>query len=672
MVVTAARSRQPLFDLPRSATVLSSRRIVEEVQARTLPEALEEEPGVLVQRTGPGQSSPILRGFTGFRVLHLVDGVRLNNSAFREGPNQYLGTVDALSTERLELVRGPASVLHGSDAVGGVVNVIPVRQAPAERGTEGIWTERRFVYRFASADTSSQIRAEARGTVDDRLGFVVGGTLKFFGDVSGGRHTGVQEDTGFAERDADARFEARLSRELRFVLGVQHVDQIGVPRTHQTVDGVRYRGTIPGTDLRRDLDQRRDLVMLQLHGGEDGADGSFSAGVSWHEQEETRDRVRDGGRRDRQGFEVDTLGLFGRVSAESAVGHLTLGTDYYRDSVDSFRKDFNADGSFRGSSIQGPVADDASYDLAGAYIQDEIEITDAVMLTLGSRASYAALRAHEVEDPVTGERISARDRWFSVVHQGALSAELGEGLRGWASVGQSFRAPNLSDLTRLDSARSGEIETPVDDLRPERFLTYEVGVKAERDAFSGELSCFYTDIRSLITRTPTGNVVDGDDEVTKQNSSGGYVQGVEARSGLALGEGFSVFSAFTWIAGETEEFPAAGQPSRREPLSRMMPVTGLVGVRYDSDDERLFVETKARIVRHQERLSSRDEADTGRIPPGGTPGYTVYEIRGGYRVTEHARLFFGIENLFDKDYRIHGSGLNEPGTNVVLGAEVTF
>ncbi len=83
-----------------------------------------EVPGVIVQKTGHGQGSPFLRGFTGFRTLLLIDGIRLNNSVFRDGPNQYWNTVDPFTIGQLEIIKGPSSVLFGSDAIGGTVNVV--------------------------------------------------------------------------------------------------------------------------------------------------------------------------------------------------------------------------------------------------------------------------------------------------------------------------------------------------------------------------------------------------------------------------------------------------------------------------------------------------------------------------------------------------------------------
>ena len=98
--VVTIRAESPLnppdvFNSKQSTDVLDRAYIQERLQARSLPEALEETPGVGVQKTGPGQGSPFIRGFTGFRNVMLIDGIRLNNSTFREGPNQYWSTVDS-------------------------------------------------------------------------------------------------------------------------------------------------------------------------------------------------------------------------------------------------------------------------------------------------------------------------------------------------------------------------------------------------------------------------------------------------------------------------------------------------------------------------------------------------------------------------------------------------
>jgi hemoglobin/transferrin/lactoferrin receptor protein len=107
-------------------------------------------------------------------------------------------------------------------------------------------------------------------------------------------------------------------------------------------------------------------------------------------------------------------------------------------------------------------------------------------------------------------------------------------------------------------------------------------------------------------------------------------------------------------------------------VSRLLPFTGLAGLRYDSPSRRWWVEGNVQITDRADRLSAGDHADTQRIPPGGTPGYTLATVRGGWRATDALTLTAGVENIFDEDYRVHGSGVNEPGVNFFFGAELRF
>lgn len=85
-------------------------------------QALQNEVGVLMQSMAAGQASPFIRGLTGRQVLLLVDGIRLNNSVYRRGPNQYFNTIDPGMVDHIEVLRGRGSVLWGSDAIGGAIN----------------------------------------------------------------------------------------------------------------------------------------------------------------------------------------------------------------------------------------------------------------------------------------------------------------------------------------------------------------------------------------------------------------------------------------------------------------------------------------------------------------------------------------------------------------------
>jgi len=103
-----------------------------------------------------------------------------------------------------------------------------------------------------------------------------------------------------------------------------------------------------------------------------------------------------------------------------------------------------------------------------------------------------------------------------------------------------------------------------------------------------------------------------------------------------------------------------------------MPTNGHVGIRQNLKNHRAWVEGLVILFSDGDKLNPRDQSDTQRIPPGGTPGYELFTLRGGYWVKDNILLTAAVENIFDEDYRAHGSGQNEPGRNFVFGAEVHF
>ena len=166
---------------------------------------MDQVPGVHLQRTSYGQVSPFLRGLTGFRTLALIDGIRLNNSTFRSGPNQYISLVDPWMLESAEIILGPGSVLHGSDAAGGLIHM----SSRIPRPGEGLGESSSFLQRLSSAEKSSRSRDEDSAvTADHAIGR--GFSYRDYGDCTAGGDEGEQPEPGDQEwRGKRSRGRAR-------------------------------------------------------------------------------------------------------------------------------------------------------------------------------------------------------------------------------------------------------------------------------------------------------------------------------------------------------------------------------------------------------------------------------------------------------------------------------
>lgn len=669
-IVTATRVEEEAFALPYSVASVGPLDL-ERQMPRTTPDALEELPSVMVQKTSQGQGSPFLRGFTGFRTLMLIEGIRLNNSTFRDGPNQYWSTVDALSLDRLEVVRGPSSVMYGSDAIGGTVNAFAKGRTDYGAGFD--WNGG-ALYRFSSAENSHMGRPEVSAQWDNKFGVYVGGSIKEFGNLWGGEDVGLQRKTGYSEWDVDAKAEYHLSPSSRLVYGHQTVRLDDAWRTHSTIYGVPWAGTRQGSDRQRMFDQARDLDYLQYHAQDlDGAVEEIHASVSRHYQGELEDRVRSSGNRELQTVDVDTFGVWLQLESPSKVGRLVYGAEYYHDWVDTSYRAYNAAGDLTAVRVQGPVADDSTYDLAGAYLEDHIPLlNDRLEVIVGGRYNFSHVEAGKIRDPSTAATFSLEDSWDSLVGSGRILYQLDDQKHAsvFAGASQGFRAPNLSDLTRWDADWGQEIPSPGVD--PEHFLSLEGGARVRFERFQAEAVYFHTLFDDMIVRVPTGDTSpNGDLIVTKENSGEGYVHGVELSAALKLHRDWTLWGNFTWMRGELER-PDAGGRMVEEPVSRLMPTTVNTGLRWQHPNRRVWAEFAATFAEKQDRLAYNDTLDTTRIPVGGTPGYDVYHLRVGWNPCRNASLVAALENLTNEDYRIHGSGVNEPGRNLVLTAQFRF
>ncbi|MBT5305362.1 MAG: TonB-dependent receptor, partial [Candidatus Scalindua sp.] len=302
------------------------------------------------------------------------------------------------------------------------------------------------------------------------------------------------------------------------------------------------------------------------------------------------------------------------------------------------------------------------------YFQDEISISDKLEMLIGMRYSYVALDSDKVEDPDSGNEIDITADWEGLVGNLRFMYYPSNNWNIFTGVSQGFRAPNLSDMTRFQA--DSTFETPTEGLDDEDFITFEVGGKANFKKLTAQASYYYTIVEDMLVRSPTGGTVDGSPEVQKKNIGEGFVNGVEASVSYSPFKQWTTFGNFSWTNGDVKQIQ--DDEERDKPFDRLMPLTGRFGVRWESQEPRMWVEGQTTMVNNQDRLSLRDRTDTNRIPTRGTPGYTIYSIRGGIKVNEHINVSIAAENLSDKSYRVHGSGQNEPGINFIFSTAFSF
>ncbi|MGE3172369.1 MAG: TonB-dependent receptor plug domain-containing protein [Planctomycetota bacterium] len=680
LVVTASGFAEETLPVPYTFQTLDQQQFRENAY-RTLPEALQDVPGVMVQKTAHGHGSPYIRGFTGRQNLILIDGIRFNNSAFRGGPVQYWNTVDPYAIDRIEVIKSQGSVLYGSDAAGGTVNLL-TRKADFRGERDGAFFHHGAAEtRIDSNGPSMTGRFEAQVGEGGSFGLHVGGTWRSFGDIADSA-LGEMPQTGYDEFGYDLRLDVATSERTTLTAVHQRVEQDDIWRTHRTVDFEPWHGTsLSGPDLRRIYDQERDLTYVRFAGEETASWlDQYAFTVSWQHSVEDFDRTRlRSGNTEVQLDEtrVETLGV--ALSMESPIGDegaVVYGADWYRDDVDSNTNVFTFDPSgnllSQVAAVQGPVGDDATYDLFGVFAQARVPVDDAIELTFGGRYTYAKADIGVIDDGA-GNPTSAERSWDEATFNVRASVAVADDCRVYGGVSQAFRAPNVDDLSALKSSRTDLISTGSLDVDPEQFLTYEVGTRYEGRDATAQGSVYYTDLTDQITSTPVGTVPGTGEIITAAtNGSDGWLWGAELEAAWRFDPQWEARGFVAYVDGEADTFPSGSSAAVREPLSRLMPLTTSGAVRWTQDDDHLWVECRASAAARAGRLNSGDRADTSRFPPSGTPGYFVLDLTSGFRASDNVEILFAIENVTDTAYRYHGSGVNQPGINVILGGRLTW
>ncbi len=675
LIVTASRSETTESHTPYTVEEIDQ-TFIEQNKRRTLPEALQFTPGVLVQKTAYGHGSPFIRGFTGRQNLLMVDGVRVNNSVWRSGPVQYWNTIDPYSIDHVELVKSQGSVLYGSDAIGGTANVFTKSSGFRDEEEGAFFTHGSAYYEYRSNGDDSHIgRIESSFGVGGEYGVMLGFTAKDYGDIRDSA-VGLMRNTGYPEQDLDFRFDMALNAQTTLTVVHQQVNQDSVSRWHSTLfnPGWQHSGHVaqPGSYLARTYDQERSLTYVRVE--QQNEDSAFikrwNATVSYQTTRDSEAQYRSPTDRRYQIAEVDTTGVDLSFESPLGQGDLVYGLDYYRDTVESEGYRWRGAGPLAYDPSFRPVADDSTYEIFGAFAQYVWKPADQFELTAGARYTYAKAQLGRYWDDTAGVDFYDAERdWDHVV--GSLRAiyRFNDCWSVYGGASQAFRAPNLDDLSGNLTARSGIATSGSVDVEPEEYITYELGTRHVTENTSLNFAAFYTDVDDLIVgvdTTPTGG------STVATNGRDGYIYGVELEGAWRFHPQWTVSGFAAWQDGRTETSAFLGGPLVDEPGSRLLPLTGSLALRWTATSEKFWVEGRVLAAAEENRLSGSDRGDNQRIPSGGTPDYIVYMLHGGWRAAECLELTAGLENISDEDYRNHGSGQNEPGFNAILGAKLIW
>jgi outer membrane receptor protein involved in Fe transport len=655
VVVTATRTEASVLEVAEAVSVVGEDDI-RQLAPEMLAEMARGVPGAFFQQTTPGQGIPIIRGLKGSQVLHLVDGMRLNNAFFRNAPNQYLGLVDAYATERVEIVRGSAPSLYGADAMGGVVQILSGE--PVLEGAE--WQGNGRLYgSYNSVDSSIVGRAEG---VTGKEGMVFSGGVSW--QDHGDRETGSGETvrpSGYEVRAADIKWRQHLGESSELMLSAQYLEQPMSPRVDELIPG--YGQDNPSSEQYWFLPNRREFLHARYRLESDAAWFSrFEAHLARQVITDDR-RTQDWGEtvvtEEYSDSILDGLTLQFNSPWGANGNELVWGFEFYADEVTSSRErtDTATDESW---TSRGRFPDGSSMDSAAAYASNRWQ-WDRFSLDAGVRYS-----AFDIRLPATAEvdavTLSPSD-FAGDIHFGY---ELAPGMRLLGNAGRGFRPPNIFDLGTLGSRPGNRFNIPNPDLDPESVHSYDLGLKLTDEHWEFEAFAWYADYRNKISSRFTGDVTpEGRLVVQSDNLNEATLYGLESGLRYIAGEELEFYAVLNYTRGEEYDVDEGTVPADRVP-----PLNGRIGLVWQHG-ERLRMEPYLDFAASQERLSPRDEGDP-RIDPEGTAGYGTLNLLIAWQASEQFSAGLRLQNLGDKAYREHGSGIDAPGRNIGAWFDLAF
>lgn len=662
VVVTGNPLGSELFELVAPVSVLGGNELVLR-RASTLGETLNGLPGVSSSYFGPNASRPVIRGLDGDRIRILQNGVGVLDAS--AASFDHAVALDPLIAERVEVVRGPAALLYGGNAIGGVVNVIdgripqePVRGIEGQveaRFTAGADREKAGVASFQLGNGRFALHADAHGRDTDDMkipGYARSQRLRESGSSFGLAPSGA-EAVGFIPNSAARTSGGALG-------GAFTWDQGYLGLAYSGLDS-RY-GTVAEPEVVIDLRSTR----WDLAGEARALNGwlrtlKFKLGYTDYRHDEI-DAGEIGTTFKNRGYDARLEAAHAKLGPLSGAFGMQLG-----------RSDFSALG-------EEAFVPSTATDTWAAFVYEELAL-GALKLTAGARIERARVRSDGggPADPLTdAPRFDpAMERSFSP-RSAALGAlyQFTQSIALAANLAYSERAPTFQELfANGPHAATGAYEIGDPGFGKERSKALDLALRLRSGAHSGSIGAFVNRFDRYLTLVPTGNMRSADGELNPEDPDEEILPEYRYQALPATLRGFEAQGRFRLLErGGTldlelkADYVRAYDRSTRQALPRIAPLR--LGMGLDYRRERLGARFDLVHARAQDRVAA-DE-----LP---TDGYTVVSASLSYRLSgtdAGLEAFIRANNLFDQEARNHVSFLKDiaplPGRSVTIGLRGRF
>ncbi|PNF10160.1 catecholate siderophore receptor CirA [Enterobacter cancerogenus] len=625
LVVTASATEQNLKDAPASISVITQEDLKRK-PVQNLKDVLQDVPGVQLTNEGDNRKGVSIRGLDSSYTLILIDGKRVSsrNAVFRHNDFD-LNWVPVDAIERIEVVRGPMSSLYGSDALGGVVNIITKKIGQKWTGT-------------LSADSTIQEHRDRGDTYNGQFytsGPLVDGVLglKAYGSLSK-REKDDQQSSSTSSTGETPRIEGFTSRDA-------NVEFAWTPTENH----------------------------------------DFTAGYGFDRQDRDSDSL-DKNRLERQNYSLSHNGRWGMGNSELKVygekvdnknpGNANAITSEsnavdgkYVLPLGEINQLLTFGGEWRHDKLKDPVnltggsSSNTSASQYALFLEDEWRIFEPLALTTGIR-----MDDHETYG----------DHWSPRAYLVYNATDTVTVKGGWATA---FKAPSLLQLSPdwITGSCRGACEIVGNpDLKPETSESFELGLyysgeEGWLEGVQASITTFQNDVDDRISISRTANVdqaqsypnyvglnADGEPIFRYYNVNKARIRGVETELKFPVAEDWKVTLNYTYNDGR--DISNGGN----KPLSELPFHTANGTVDWKATQDWSFY-VQGNYTGEKRALTS------GAATPG---GYVVWNTGASWQATKAVKLRAGVQNLLDKDLSRDDYSYTEDGRRYFVGVDYKF
>ncbi len=628
IVLTAKPQPTDILNTPQSVTVLEGRQL-DRRRGQSVMQAIEGSAGVATYTTGSGIVKPAVRGLTSQRVLVVVDGIRQEGQQWSDehGPE-----VDAFGTARIEVIRGPNSVLYGSDALGGVISI---RSAEVPGEHVGPFRGKLMLSGFSN-NRQGAAALSVYGNPVSGLSYRAGMSGRKAGDIStpAGRlfNSGTSEYAGnvnVALHRARGSFVLRASRIAQRLEIHENPAENPQATPYQRVlhDKIHMSARLPMSKLRLEAD------------------------LAWQRNHRREFEAADAG-----APELELLLNTGTVDVKAhhyPIGPLfgTVGFSYMLQGNETLAEE-----------VLIPAFTQRNFAL---FLFEELSL-NRLSLSAGLRVDRRLLeigRDNGLGLPEQERTYQEVSGLFGLVWRFAGPVALA------VNIGRAWRAPTAFELF-VDGVHEGTVryETGDPELQPEQALNTDVSLRYAAAGVQAELALFRNRIARYIYLNPTGDIdPESGFRMYQHTQADAVLKGAELRLKKRLGDRLVLTAGADWVYGERSD---TGAPLPLVPANRVK-----FGVQMNGEKllrfNRPYVLIQAKHVLAQNRVAEYETS---------TAGYTVVRLSAGaglpLRGGREAVLDIIVENALNTAYRDHLNRYKEyaldPGRNVMLKLALPF